>query len=111
MADFGATRRPLLVNFDLHTEGDPEFKQELIVLMIENLRELEQAFELSVKQGDLKIYRMASHKMEVTLGLLGDHEFEEVVNLLKSPDVGRDKIELFRKLSTEIIRSLEAEKK
>ena len=40
--------RALFIDFDLYAENDPDFKQELIELMIENLHELRQAHCRSV---------------------------------------------------------------
>jgi len=104
------TKRKLFIDFDLYADNDPDFKQELIELMIDNLQELQQAYRLSAEQHDPQIFLKACHKVKTTLCMLEDIELQAVVEDLKHPGMTQDKVFLFNKLSAEIIASLLAEK-
>lgn len=102
--------RPLFVDFKLHADNDPDFKLELIELMIANLSELKKAFENSQKENNIDIYQRACHKVKVSLTLLNDLEFTDTTEALKNPGASQAKIDLFYKLCDEIIKSLTEEK-
>jgi hypothetical protein len=103
--------RPLFINFDLHTDGDNDFKKELIVLMIENLRELIWAQERAHRQNDLSFFLKACHKMKSTLAMLDDNELQLVIKELSDPALNLDgqkpaRISKFNQLCEAIIKSL-----
>ena len=110
MMNESISRRTLFIDFDLYADNDPDFKLELIQLMIENLEELQQAFILSVRQNDLQIFIKACHKVKTTLCMLADGELDAIVEDLKVPGINPEKVSLFNKLNVEIINSLSAEK-
>jgi CheY-like chemotaxis protein len=108
--------RPLQVKFDVYADCDPDFKVELAVLMITNIRDLQQAAFRSYYTGDIKSYPNVSHKVKSTLLLLDDQEFTFVVNDLKdaflkmeSHAVMQQKINKFNHLSESIIKTLDKE--
>lgn len=104
------SKRILFIDFDLYAENDPDFKQELIELMIDNLQELQQAYDLSAEQHEPVFFLKACHKVKTTLSMLADVEFNVAVEDLKNPGVSAERISLFKKLSGEIIISLLTEK-
>ena len=102
--------RPLFVDFKLHADNDPDFKLELIELMIANLEELKKSFEQSRQENKPDIYQRSCHKVKVSLTLLNDQEFTDITEKLKSGDVSQDKVDLFNKLCDDLMKSLAAEK-
>jgi len=102
--------RPLFVDFKLHADNDPDFKTELIDLMIENLKELKNGFQTSQQEGNPEIYQRVFHKVKVSLTLLNDQEFTDTAEALKKPSPRQEKIELFNRICDDIIRSLQEEK-
>jgi CheY-like chemotaxis protein len=55
--------RPLKIKFDLYADSDPEFKLELITLMISNLRELQYASYRSFYKEDAGIFNTIAHRL------------------------------------------------
>jgi HPt (histidine-containing phosphotransfer) domain-containing protein len=106
--------RPLFINFDLHTDGDNDFKKELIALMIENMRELIWAQNRSHQQNDHSFFLKACHKMKSTLAMLDDKELLQVVHELSDPILNLDgqkpeRVKRFVTLCEGIIKSLDKE--
>ena len=77
-------RRPLKIDFDLHTDGDPVFKAELIQLLVENITELREALAETIKRSDKQIYLKACHKVYTAISMLNDPEFTHVVDNLRN---------------------------
>lgn len=77
-------RRPLKIDFDLHTDGDPVFKAELIQLLVENITELREALAEAIKRSDTQIYLKACHKVYTAISMLNDPEFTHVVDNLRN---------------------------
>src|SRR5258708_911369 len=75
--------RPLNINFNLYTEGDEKFKSELSYMFIENIRELRGSLHGSIDQQEPDIFFKACHKVKVTLSMLDDKEFIELISELK----------------------------
>ena len=103
-------QRALFIDFSLYTDDDPDFKEELIGLMIENLQELKQAYAQSVDQRDPKIFQKACHKVKPTLSMLADRDLDAVVEDLKNQGADQSQVVIFNKLSAAIMDSLSAEK-
>lgn len=80
------------INFDLYTDGDREFKRKLVNLMIENMRELQEACSRAQEQQDDQVFRKASHKANPTLAIIDDAEFDRAIEELKQllGDKGND---------------------
>ncbi|MBA4055989.1 MAG: hypothetical protein C0490_14840 [Marivirga sp.] len=104
------SKRTLFIDFEMYADNDPEFKQELIALMIDNLNELHKAYGTSVKQKDPEIFRKACHKVKTTLVMLEDPEIDAVVEDLKKPDVDPGNISRFENIIAELVESLLGEK-
>jgi hypothetical protein len=68
----GGQRRKLLIDFDAYTDGDAEFKGELVALMIDNLIELEETVQRAGKGNDLKLFDAVCHKVKATVEMLAD---------------------------------------
>ena len=77
-------RRPLLIDFDLHTDGDAVFKAELIQLLIENLTELRLALDNSIKQNDTQLFLKTCHKVYTAISMLADPELTQVVDRIRN---------------------------
>jgi CheY-like chemotaxis protein len=76
--------RPLKIDFDQHTDGDPVFKAELGQLLIENLTELWQSAEAAISQKDPQIFLKACHKVYTAITMLDDTELTELVDSLRA---------------------------
>ena len=103
-------KRPLFIDFDLYTDGDADFKKELITLMIENLRELQKVKQ----QNDHSLFLKACHKVKSTLNILNDNALNAVVNDLSEAAVKNEQgkqehVAQLHALCEEIVRSLEQE--
>ena len=108
-----SSNRPLKIDFELYTDGDPEFKQELVVLMIDNLIELKQSLKIDHVLQDLEGFRKVSHKIKPTLSMLDDQEFTDTIELLKDTTIEasqrKDAAVLLHKICDAIIKSLKAD--
>jgi len=109
-AQQSASFRPLFVDFKLHADNDPDFKLELIELIIGNLDELKSGFETSQKERNPEIYRRICHKVKVSLTILNDQEFTDTVEELKNAAPPQAKIDLFNRICDDIVKSLQEEK-
>ena len=94
----------------MYSDDDPDFKRELIKLMIENLEELEQAYYQSSEQKNITILQKAYHKVKTTLSMLDDHELNAIVEDLHDTRLGPAAIHHYRRIRAEITASLLAEK-
>ncbi|HEY8934229.1 MAG TPA: response regulator [Cyclobacteriaceae bacterium] len=106
--------RPLRVNFENFADNDYEFKQELIKLMINDIRELQQSFDIATIKNNYEIYRNMCQRMEGTINMLNDKEFTDTIDALKCKPQSLEKngiVTLFNKLSNAIIESLTRESK
>jgi hypothetical protein len=96
--------RPLHVDFDKYTDGDSDFKKELVVLMIDNISELMQSLKSADK--DTQDFQKVVHKIKPTIEMLEDNELNDIIASIKS---GSDKttISVLGKICVDIIKSLE----
>ena len=108
--------RPMRIRFELFTDTNPDFKFELISLMIKNLREIEHAAYKTFYSGESRTFASAAHKVKSTLMLLDDQELSFTVNDLKTcfenkmdGDALRSKILRFNLLTESVIKALSAE--
>ncbi len=103
------------VDFDLYTEGDPDFKREFISLMLKNLEELKVALETSVENEDPEVYTKTAHKVRTTVFILGDNELTSLIDELKKYIEAKDfskvlaRQEAFNKLWLRVKEGLEEE--
>ncbi|MEO7991297.1 MAG: hypothetical protein ABI663_17230 [Chryseolinea sp.] len=96
----------LNIDFDLYTDGDQEFKVELIELMINNLKELQWALGMN-----LEVFKKVCHKIKSTIAILSCKTLNEVIEDLSSADTTDRwrKTNVVKELCDDIIKSLEAE--
>jgi hypothetical protein len=95
------------LDLDLYTDGDPDLKRELIVLMIDNIKELQQSLE-----GGIDIFRKISHKVKPTISMVNDTELTnaiEDIKLMQQPDSRDERISSFKRLCNDIVKILERE--
>jgi hypothetical protein len=97
--------RPLSIDFDAYTDGDNEFKKELIELMIDNLEELRQ----TMKQPDVDLYHKTCHKIKATVVMLADEEFQRMMNDLQVRFSDMKGIEALDWMCQSVIESLKKE--
>ncbi|HYG04239.1 MAG TPA: response regulator [Chryseosolibacter sp.] len=108
--------RPMRIRFDLFTDTNPDFKFELISLMIKNLREVGFASYKAFYGNESRTFASAAHKVKSTLMLLDDQELSIMVSDLKvcfessmRAEALQPKILRFNLLSESIIKTLAAE--
>jgi PAS domain S-box-containing protein len=70
-------------SLDMYTEGNLDFKKELISHLLKNIEELQISLETSIQSNDSATFRIAAHKCKTTLTMLGDHELLKVVDEVK----------------------------
>lgn len=106
----------LNINFQVYTDNDPDFKNKLIALMVDNIRELQASLRRTIKNKSILYFKKASHKASPTLKILNDKTFsnsiEEIVRMFLDKvqkDIRDERIRLFNAFSERIIKSLEAE--
>lgn len=71
-------------SLDMYTEGNMDFKRELIGHLIRNLEELKTALRSSIETGDPSLFNTAAHKCRTTLTMLGDQELLKVVDEVRA---------------------------
>lgn len=109
--------RPLHIDFDVHTAGDPSFKKELLHLLVENIEEFRRSLDHSLTSGDASGFQRISHKVTSAFILLNDPELSVVFsqlktcvsrNELKSTEFKRAAAE-FKRIGLELTRSMQHE--
>lgn len=109
-----AWKRPLYVDFDSFTDNDPDFRRELIDHMVDNLRELVIAHQISAQQKDGTLFLKVCHKVKTTLVMLSDKELDLLIEIIKptynNSASNEEKGCSLEKLCAEIIKSLLSEK-
>jgi len=105
-------KKKLSIDFNIYTDGDQNFKNELVSLMIDNINELRQALLSGVRE----FFYATCHKVKATLTMLDDKELSAVVEELKSLDISNgsangvnEKYLIFNGLCNEVIENLSAE--
>jgi len=97
-----------------YTEGDKEFKQELIRLFIVNLKELDEKFEKNIFEGDIDTLKTTCHKVKSTLEIIGAQEiyhhtkafYEDAENLNLSENEKQVQLNKFKILIDKWIEAL-----
>lgn len=107
--------RPLFIDFEQYTDGDAEFKRELITLMIDNLKEIQDALKEAAQRNMLEIFEKTCHKIKPTLSMLEDKDFIDTIQCIKTEFSNSTKkeqqISAFNTTCHQIIKSLEKESK
>ena len=86
-SDIKSTARALHIDFDIYTDGDDEFKQELGGLMITNLYDLQASFDRALNAQNIDILHLVLHKVKPTLSMLNDPEMNVLAEVLKTIDL------------------------
>jgi hypothetical protein len=102
-------RRTLFADFDLHTEGDSAFKNELIILMIANVLELQRAVDFSLGAFDELRFASVCHKVLTTMRILNDRDFTGMVDEIRRDGKNTHNLLRFDSLCAQVISSLQAE--
>jgi hypothetical protein len=104
----GDNARPLFIDFELHTDGDVEFKKELISLMIDDIWELYHA-----QRNGTETFLKICHKIKATLEILNDKDLNEVITQLRNPAIStqqqEETLQLFNSLCEALVKSLQRE--
>lgn len=78
------SNKKLSVDFDQYTDGDAAFKKELIFLMIENLKEIQDSVLEAMQNNSIDLFEKTSHKIKPTLAILEDRELMESLEAVRS---------------------------
>lgn len=70
-------------SLNLYAEGDPEFKKEIAVMLLQNILELRESLIESVDKANAEIYRSVCHKMRAPLDMLGDEGFSKLAEEIR----------------------------
>jgi PAS domain S-box-containing protein len=97
-----------------YTEGDKEFKQELIKLFIINLKDLEEKFEKNIFEGNLEALKISCHKVKTTIEIIGAQDvysyakafYEDAENLNLSENEKQVQLNKFKSLIDKWIDAL-----
>jgi CheY-like chemotaxis protein/HPt (histidine-containing phosphotransfer) domain-containing protein len=76
-------QRAISDSLDMYTEGNLDFKKELIGHLMKNIEELKSALDTTMTSKDSSPFHNAAHKCRTTLTMLGDHELLKVVDEVK----------------------------
>lgn len=68
---------------DLYTEGNAEFKRELIEQFIQNLTELKVVFENALAAKDVEMFRSLVHKSKTTVGVINYKPLSDILSTVK----------------------------
>ena len=107
--------RPLYIDFDQHTDGDVEFKKELVALMIEDIGELQKSLVTATQSNNPDVFLKGCHKSKTTVDMVNDKELNLLLEDLEARIVQEkysrsavleEQILLFNKLSTDVLESL-----
>jgi CheY-like chemotaxis protein len=110
--------RPLKIDFDLHTDGDPVFKIELVQLLMENVSELRQSLDTALKQNDPQAFLKTCHKVYTAISMLNDADLTYIVDKIRSvmrgPIDPGDKtlladVAILNNIGEAVLKSLDAE--
>jgi CheY-like chemotaxis protein len=83
-APAAGNQRPLKIDFDLHTDGDPVFKTELVQLLMENVSELRQSLNAAIKQNDPQAFLKTCHKVYTAISMLNDADLTYIVDKIRT---------------------------
>jgi len=73
----------LHIDFDKYTDGDVDFKRELISLIAIDIMELHRCIVNAFKLNDAELLRKGCHKASTTLEMINDPELTTLIHALK----------------------------
>jgi hypothetical protein len=107
--------RPLYIDFNQYTDGDADFKKELVTLMIDNLKEILDSLKEATQKNTPEIFEKTCHKIKPTLSMLEDPDFMDIIQKIRcefSDTVHKEQhVTAFNTTCAQIIKSLEKESK
>ena len=107
--------RPLLIDFDQYTDGDADFKLELISLMVVDIGELQKSLVQATRLNDPELFKKGCHKSKTTVAmvddkelilLLEDLEIQMAEGKTKGCSVFGEKMVRFNKIAEDLLKSL-----
>jgi hypothetical protein len=107
--------RIININFEQYGDNDPDFKVDLMRLMMDNIQELVDAASEAIALNNPQLFRVAAHKTNSTIQILDDKIFSSEIEILKeallAPDqtVAIQKANEFKQFADGLLRSLERE--
>jgi hypothetical protein len=104
-----ASSRALSIDFNVYTDGNDDFKKELVVLIIENLQELKDILPVAFQQNDPLLFERVCHKIKPTLEMLEDQELLSTIGQLKVMFTDQINITKLDIVCTELMESLSKE--
>lgn len=87
------------IDFDLHTQGDPAFKHELVYLLIDNILELKHAMQKVTAGNDPQLFLTAIRKVTPALDIIKYEDLNETIESLRSHYINKTTINLSEKLT------------
>jgi PAS domain S-box-containing protein len=81
--DVKASESTIASQLDLYTEGNTEFKCELIGQFIQNLQELKAVFENALAAQDAEMFRAIVHKSKTTVSVISYKPLSDIVAVVK----------------------------
>ncbi|WOK09057.1 hypothetical protein RT717_10465 [Imperialibacter roseus] len=75
--------KPLNIDFSSYTDDDQEFKKELCLLLVDNVKELHIALQESLQTGDLSAFSTVCHKVTVSIDMIDDHQVNTLIEKVK----------------------------
>jgi HPt (histidine-containing phosphotransfer) domain-containing protein len=78
------TTKSLLAKLNVFADGNPDFRRELAELIIKNIQELQATVTRIGDKGGLEQFLQVAHKIKTSLKILGDDEFHEIIELIKT---------------------------
>lgn len=81
--DVKVSTHTITSQLDLYTEGNAEFKCELIEQFLENLEELKVVFENALAAKDAEMFRAAVHKSKTTVSVIGYKPLSDILGAAK----------------------------
>lgn len=96
-------------HLDNYTDGDPDFRQVLIPLIIENLLELQRSLHWAREQKDPTVFYKSCHKAQTTIEMVDSKEFILAVEALTNDVAEPNNVARFDKCVSDLIEGLTKE--
>ena len=78
------TTASLMANLNVFADGNPDFRRELAELIINNIHELQDTASRLGSEDGLEEFAQTAHKIKTSLKILGDDEFQDVIESIKT---------------------------
>jgi len=105
-----APEKTLSIDFERYTDGDADFKSELVSAMIADVDSFKNAVQNAFNERNKTLYDKAVHKATSTLSIINDKELTDTIEELKSVFMNHtNDVIKFSKLCDEIMKALSKE--